>query len=305
MKVIGLRSLVIGLSSSLASCLSGLLLGICSVGSCSAEASSTEANFAEASIDEQLKQAWAAHRAGRYAEAVRLATQAIEEQSDNATAHLIRAQGYAAERDHARAIVDCDRAIELDAALARAFYDRARSRFATGDVAGSLRDFQHYIKLQPDAKSRLWENGISLYYAGRYREGAEQFALYQEAYPDDVENAVWRYLCMARNEDDGTDKARREILPIKNDQRVPMMEIYALYRGDAEPHNVLAAARAGNPSAKQLNKQLFYAHLYLGLYYEAQGAGPLARKHLEIAAEKHKIGHYMWDVAVVGLKRLS
>lgn len=42
----------------------------------------------------------------------------------------------------------------------------------------------------------------------------------------------------------------------------------------------------------------FYAELYLGLLAEAQGDERQALAHLA-AAEKHKIGHYMWDVARV------
>ena len=45
--------------------------------------------------------------------------------------------------------------------------------------------------------------------------------------------------------------------------------------------------------------RLFYTHLYLGLYYEAAGKEKLARGHLIKAADDHRIGHYMWDVAHV------
>ena len=42
---------------------------------------------------------------------------------------------------------------------------------------------------------------------------------------------------------DGLAKARAAMLPVKRDTRVPMMEIYALYRGDVEPDAVLAARK--------------------------------------------------------------
>ena len=76
----------------------------------------------------------------------------------------------------------------------------------------------------------------------------------------------------------GLAKARASLLPITNDSRVPMMQIYALFAGKAKPDDVLAAAKAGTPTAAQLRRQLFYANLYLGLYYEALGNGKLARK---------------------------
>ena len=93
------------------------------------------------------------------------------------------------------------------------------------------------------------------------------------------------------------------MLPISEDRRVPMMQIYDLYRGKLKPEEVMAATEAGNPSKEQLNSRLFYAHLYVGLWHEAAGSKELAKKHI-LEAEKHKIGHYMWDVAHVHAERL-
>ena len=81
-----------------------------------------------------------------------------------------------------------------------------------------------------------------------------------------------------------------------------MMEVYALYRGDIAPEAVLAAAREGNPPAERLNERLFYAHLYLGLYFEAVGDEKSSAQHIA-EAEKHRIPHYMWDVAHVHAER--
>ena len=69
--------------------------------------------------------------------------------------------------------------------------------------------------------------------AGKYDAGAKQFAAYQTVDSNDVENAVWRFLCMARAH--GVDEARKSLLKVKHDARVPMMEIYALFAGQAKP----------------------------------------------------------------------
>ena len=97
----------------------------------------------------------------------------------------------------------------------------------------------------------------------------------------------------------GTAAASKAILKIGDDRRVPLRQIYDLYAGKLKPEDVLKAARAGKPAPPALNMRLFYAHLYLGLYYEAAGKEELARKHLYKAADDHRIGHYMWDVAHV------
>src|SRR5205807_6975628 len=106
---------------------------------------------------------------------------------------------------------------------------------------------------------------------------------------NDVENAVWRYLCMAKRL--GADKARGDILKIRRDPRVPMMEVYDLYAGKLKPDDVVTAAKAGEPKLEVLEERLFYAHLYLGLYYDATGDAKLAAKYMDEAV-KHQIGHY-------------
>jgi lipoprotein NlpI len=161
----------------------------------------------------------------------------------------------------------------------------------------SIADFDKYLELKPADTPRHWRRGISYYYAGRFEEGAKQFESGHARNPDDVEEAVWHFLCNARGT--GIDKARRAILKIGKDNRVPMMQVYSLYAGRAKPEDVLAAAVAGKPTPEQRNYQLFYAHLYLGLYYEATGDRKRALEHLTKAAEEHKIGDYMWDVARV------
>jgi lipoprotein NlpI len=152
------------------------------------------------------------------------------------------------------------------------------------------------VELSPKQESRQWERGIALYYAGEYERGAKQFELYQTFHDNDVENSAWRYLCVAR--DKGVAEAQKTMLPIKDDRRVPMMQIYDLYRGKLTPDDVLAAVEKNAAGDREKNSGLFYAHLYIGLWHEAAGKADLAAKHIA-AAEKHKIGHYMYDVARV------
>ena len=118
--------------------------------------------------------------------------------------------------------------------------------------------------------------------------------------PNDVENAVWHFLCVART--NGIEKARVALIPIKGDARVPMMEVHALFANKLKPEDVLKAAHAGNPPQLQLNRQLFYAHLYLGLYYEVLGDDERARENITQAAGRYRTDDYMGDVARVHLQ---
>jgi len=206
-----------------------------------------------------------------------------------------------------RAVEMLDRAIAADPDLAPAYYARGRERFRLGELEGAVADFDRYVALEPSVESSQWERGIAYYYVGKYKEGAAQFELYQTYHDNDVENSVWRYLCMVPTT--GIEKARSVMLPIRNDPRNPMMHIFNLYRGRIEPADVLAETGRGDPSAKVLAGRQFYAHLYLGLYYEVAGDAENAKKYIDLAAapelkESRELNRYMWDVARIHQQKL-
>ncbi len=194
--------------------------------------------------------------------------------------------------------------IKIDDSNPQAWYLRGVYQFRLGHFKESVSDFDKYVELNPTGERRLWERGISHYYAGMFKEGAEQFALYQTYHDNDVENSVWRYICMAR--DENLEAARKEMLPIRNDPRVPLMEAYALFQGKSTPEKVIEVAKAGEPDAEELAFRMFYADLYLGLYYEAHGKPELAKDHIQRAWKDHtendRISRYMWHVARVHAK---
>ena len=157
--------------------------------------------------------------------------------------------------------------------------------------------FDNLVKLAPSVTPQLWQRGIALYYAGRYNDCREQFELHRTVNPNDVENAAWHFLCVARAE--SPEKARTALLPVGPDQRVPMREIYEMFRGRMSPSEILAAG-GSRPDGQ------FYAHLYLGLYYEATGNQRLALEHITAAAADRfaPVGGYMHGVAKVHLQIL-
>ena len=253
--------------------------------------------------DELLKEAQAALEKGQVKDAERLAGKAVEQEPKSARARYVRALTRAAAGKHEEAIGDFDKAIELDGKLAEAYDFRGSEYFKLGKIKESLADFDKFLELRPEERNGHWRRGITLYYAGRFEDGRKQFEGYEKVDTNDVENAAWHYLCNARA--NGVEKARKELLKIGKDRRVPLMEVYALYAGKAKPEDVLKAARAGDPSEAELKGRLFYAHLYLGLYYEAEGDKVKAREHIGKAADDYNVGHYMGDVARVGHKLLS
>ena len=83
------------------------------------------------------------------------------------------------------------------------------------------------------------------------------------------------------------------------DGRIPMMEVLALFGGKSTPEKVLAKAKANGATGPRLERQLFYAHLYLGLWYEAKKELKLRDKYISLAATVADQHGYMGDVARV------
>ena len=166
---------------------------------------------------------------------------------------------------------------------------RGMARFVAGDVKGSLEDFDRAAEMEPRIAPQLWQRGISLYYVGKHQEGADQFELHQTVNPSDVENGAWHFLCLAKAR--GVEHARKNPLPIGRDGRVPMAEVWRLFRGEGDVEAVMAAAkRDGSADA------LLYGRLYLGLYYAALGDRDKEAEYINAAA-KDAPGHYMGSVA--------
>ena len=257
-----------------------------------------------------LRAARAALKQGDAAGALKAAEKAVELEPKNHLSYFMRGEALAFQRQSAEAIKDFDKCLELDKTFLIAVDRRGGEQFKLGKIKESIDDFNTFIKSSPKDEAAHWRRGISFYYAGKYDEGAKQFVDGQIAYGTDVENAFWHYLCVARKE--SPEKARKGILPIElsaggrfPDTRVPMKEIYDLIRAKGKPADVLAAVANAKLDAEDKNEATFYANLYLGLYYYADGNAEKSREHMTVAVEKHKISHYMWDVANVHLKLMK
>lgn len=171
--------------------------------------------------------------------------------------------------------------------------------FFAADMARALAVWDRQLADEPAEKPQHWQRGLALYYAGKFQEGREQFEGHQKVNPQDVENAVWHFLCVTRL--GNVEAARKAFIPITADPRVPMKEIHALFAGKGTEEAVLKAADAG-ADPDNLRNQRCYAHLYLGLYHEALGDAAKAKEHLMKAAGEFKMNHYMGRVAQVHVK---
>jgi lipoprotein NlpI len=182
----------------------------------------------------------------------------------------------------------------LDEQRPQAILDRAVADFRGGRLAESAAGFDSLARLVPESAPQLWQRGIVLYYVGRYNDCRAQFESHRTVNPNDVENAAWHFLCVARAE--SPEKARAALLPVGPDARVPMRQIYQMFRGTLAPEEVVTSAGA-EPESQ------FYAHLYVGLYFEALGKSDRALEHIRFAASDRYavVGGYMSMVAQVHL----
>ena len=193
---------------------------------------------------------------------------------------------------------DLSGAAEDLAALARSLPENPRvlmalggAKFKLGDARGAIEAFDAAAAADPELDPHLWQRGIAHYYAGRFRDGARQFEVHRSVNPQDVENSVWHFLCVAATE--GLEVARDGLMPVRTDSRVPMAEILRLFAAEADPDEVFEAAEGNGPGAA------LYAHLYVGLYHEAAGDEMLAGEHMARAVALRLEHHYMWHVARV------
>ncbi len=176
---------------------------------------------------------------------------------------------------------------------ARALHLRGWLQFTLGNPTAAVADFDRVLELNPGQRPHHWQRGIACYFAEQFQEGRRQFELHQTVNSQDVENAVWHFLCVSKL--DGVDKARAALIDITGDRRVPLKEVQALFAGKGTEGSVLDAAKS--PALKGAKEPLFYAHLYLGLYYEALGKPEKCLEHMVLATTDFSMPGPMGDVA--------
>ena len=88
--------------------------------------------------------------------------------------------------------------IATEGASANAYVQRGMVQFKLSHINASIEDFDRAEQLNPALTPYLWQRGLSYYYAGCYAEGAKQFEVDLQVNGHDVEETVWRFLCMAQ-----------------------------------------------------------------------------------------------------------
>ncbi|MGI9516287.1 MAG: tetratricopeptide repeat protein [Pirellulaceae bacterium] len=203
--------------------------------------------------------------------------------------------------NYANAASALDELVKVDPDNVDYHFTRGTACFMNGDMSEAVSSYDRAIELEPDQSPRCWQRGLALYYADQFKLGQEQFEAHQTYNRNDVENAVWHMLCVARQV--GVDEARAKLIPISGDGRVPMAEIYQLFAGTGTVDDVMQAASTDDETDSRYRRQMYYACLYVGLYHEMTGDNQQALAAMKRAADLNPIekGQLMGSVADVHL----
>lgn len=251
---------------------------------------------------DDLSDAKKAFEKKEFAKAAELALEAAGAAPKDPEPPFLAGMAYSSLREQAKAAEQFTAVLKIDPKLAAAHDRRGDANLKLGKWKEAVADFDAFLKENPKFLPEHWRRGIALYYAGEHKKGVEQFETHKTANPEDVENAVWHYLCNVKVV--GKEKSVAALIDVTKDSRVPMAEIQRLFAGKLKPEDVLAKADTTKDGTREGTSARFYANLYVALWYEAEGNAKKVKEHLTTAVEKYKVPDYMWDVGNAHLKSL-
>jgi len=201
--------------------------------------------------------------------------------------------GALAKRDSKGAIAAADAMVKNDQSESSAWRLAGDLYLRAGDYKKAIVQFKRYIERHPEQEADLWQHGIALAFDGQYDEGRKLFELHRTVNPNDVENALWHFYCVAKSS--SVEKARLGLLPAPGDRRAPMEELLKLYRGEADEAAVRAAIDQWPKETRNHDSALFYGELYLAMHADSIG-DPKRAIELASKAAAAKDVNYMTDV---------
>jgi len=180
-----------------------------------------------------------------------------------------------------KTITESTAEISRDPANVQSYSRRADAYLFHGDFSKAVADYDTMLELKPDLRATLWQRGLACFYAGQFKQAADQFAAYHAYDNRDRENGIWHYFSNAKAH--GIPKARQELLKYDRFDREPFPSLYRLVEGTMTPTDVLSEIDSAKVDSTERQKRLFYAELYIGLNHAVEDKPDLAKKHLRKA----------------------
>ena len=194
-----------------------------------------------------------------------------------------------------KALVDLDALVEMHPEIDNLLQRRGMTRFFHGDMKGAIADFDKYLKNHPSRAPHHWQRGIAYYYAGEFEKGVKQFEIHQDVNSNDVENAVWHFLCKTKI--DGFEAARESLIPIVGDSRVPMAEVQKLFAGELKPEGRSRRRARRRPCCRRAQEQPLLRPPLPRAVLGSQ------RRRREVAGAHPQVGEGLRDAALHGRGR--
>lgn len=127
------------------------------------------------SSDALLEQGRKALSQGNPREAIESLNLAIEANEKNARAFNARGVAYFELKDYTNALLDYERAAQLQPEWYQPYFNRARLRVEQHDWEGALKDFSEAVSRQPDSSEVYANRGMVLYQLQRLPEAGHDF----------------------------------------------------------------------------------------------------------------------------------
>lgn len=159
-------------------------------------------------------------------------------------------------------------------------HEIAKLLFGAGEMKASVEVYDEILKFHPDLKPKLWQRGLALYFAEDFAAGVDQFDTHQTDNPQDVENSVWQLLCKSRLT--SVEEARKTMIKVDSDNRVPMKQVFNLFAGTGTPEEVIEAS-GYDPVKLVRSSEKYLAWLYVGLFHEMMGEQEAANAAMKTA----------------------
>ena len=150
--------------------------------------------------NQKVVEAWKLYDKGDYNGAIKLHSEAIELNPNNALAYYGRAYAYDDLEDYQRAIDDCTKAVQFNSPrLVDAYNNRGEAYRKSGIYAKAIEDYNKAIELNPNYFKAYSNRGIAYRSLGNYDKA---FADYNKAiklnpnYEYAYNNRGWAYYCL-------------------------------------------------------------------------------------------------------------
>ena len=169
---------------------------------------------------------------------------------------------------------------------ARTYARQGMTAFEKGDVEESIKLFDAAEEADPRYATRLWQRGLSYYYADRFKDARKQFLMDVAENPNDTGGG--RLALVGDGAHRGTGKARPQMIKMGRDPRRVMRTVEEAFRnGDAESIGALEAIATDGGAGDR-----FYASLYRGLLAEAAGQPKVSADWISRAVDnrEHPVG---------------